>query len=543
MTKRLAIVLGLAAAAFAPAAAHGQDGDGPSLTPVTWERLLHAADEPENWLMYSGTFDSQRHSRLDQVHNRNVGGLELKWAYQIPEIDRAETTPLVVDGVMFVTEAPSNVVALDAATGRPYWRYDHELPDDLRICCGRNNRGVAILGETLYMSTLDARLVAIDARTGNLLWNTEVAPYQSGYSKTAAPLIVKDQVVTGIAGGEYGIRGFLDSYDAETGRLAWRTYTIPGADHPDNRTWAGDSWRTGGSPTWLTGSYDPDLDLVYWGTGNPGPGWNGEVRLGDNLYSDSVLALDGETGEMAWYFQFTPHDVHDWDANQIPVLGDVTYEGETRRVMMWANRNAFYYTLDRETGEFLVGKPFALQTWAEGLDENGRPIRVPNMEPSEEGTLVSPTVGGATNWWSPTFSPRTGLLYVTTYDGEQIYFIRDEEYVEGEQYTGGGAESAGPAEDYHSAIRAIDPATGDVRWEYPIAPRSTSGLLSTAGDLVFGGTRAGYFFALDAVSGEELWHVAVGARVLAAPISYAVDGEQYVSIAAGNVVFTFGLDD
>ena len=538
------VVLGLAAAAFAPAAAHGQAGDGPYLTPVTWERLLNAADEPENWLMYSGTLDGQRHSRLDQVHNRNVGGLELKWAYQIPEIDRAETTPLVVDGVMFVTEAPSNVVALDAATGRPYWRYDHELPDDLRICCGRNNRGVAILGETLYMSTLDARLVAIDARTGNLLWNTEVAPYQSGYSKTAAPLIVKDQVVTGIAGGEYGIRGFLDSYDAETGRLAWRTYTIPGADHPDNRTWAGDSWRTGGSPTWLTGSYDPDLDLVYWGTGNPGPGWNGEVRLGDNLYSDSVLALDGETGEMAWYFQFTPHDVHDWDANQIPVLGDVTYEGETRRVMMWANRNAFYYTLDRETGEFLVGKPFALQTWAEGLDENGRPIRMPNMEPSVEGTLVAPVAGGATNWFSPTFSPRTRLFYVNAYDAEGIYFLReDEEYVEGEQYMRGEAGPAQRVPNYHSAVRAIDPATGDVRWEFPISPRSTSGLLSTAGDLVFGGTRAGYFFALDAVSGEELWHVAVGARVLAAPISYAVDGEQYVSIAAAGFIFTFGLDD
>ena len=434
-------------------------------------------------------------------------------------------------------------MALDATTGRQYWRYEHELPDDLRICCGRNNRGVAILGETLYMSTLDAKLAAIDARSGNLVWVKEVAPYESGYSKTAAPLIVKDQVVTGIAGGEFGIRGFLDSYDATTGDLNWRTNTIPGPDEPGNQTWAGESWRTGGSPTWITGSYDPDLDLVYWGTGNPGPDWNGDVRLGDNLYSDSALALNGVTGNLEWYFQFTPHDIHDWDAIQVPILADIRYGGEMRKVMMWANRNAFYYTLDRETGEFLVGKPYARQTWAERLDENGRPIRVPNMEPSPEGTLVSPTIGGGTNWWSPAFSPRTGLFYVNAFDGEQLFFIRDEDYVEGEQYTGGGGENAGPIDNYHSAIRAIDPATGDVRWEYPIAPRSTSGLLTTAGDLVFGGTVDGYFFAVDAVSGQELWHVAVGARVHSAPLSYSVNGEQFVTIAAGNVVFTFGLGD
>ena len=444
---------------------------------------------------------------------------------------------------MFVTESPSNVVALDAATGRQYWRYEHDLPDDLRICCGRNNRGVAILGETLFMSTLDAHLVAIDARTGNLVWDTEVADHEAGYSKTAAPLIVKDQVVTGIAGGEFGIRGFLDSYDAVTGELEWRTDTIPGPDHPDNRTWAGDSWRTGGSPTWITGSFDPDLNLVYWGTGNPGPDWNGDVRMGDNLYADSALALDADTGEMAWYFQFTPHDVHDWDAIQVPILADIEYEGETRKVMMWANRNAFYYTLDRETGEFLVGKPFAKQTWASGLDENGRPIRLPDTFPTPEGVVVSPPIGGGTNWWSPAYSPRTGLFYVNAFDGEQEFFIRDEEYEEGNEYTGGGGQQVLPIDHYQSAIRAIDPATGDRRWEFPIAPRSTSGLLTTAGDLVFGGTVDGYFFALDAVSGQELWHMTVGSRVHSAPLTYAVDGKQYVTIAAGNVVFTFGLDE
>ena len=514
----------------------------PALKPVTWERLLNAADEPENWLMYSGTLNSQRFSRLDQVDKQNVSNLELKWAYQIPEIDRAETVPTVVDGVMFITESPSNVVAVDASTGRPYWRYEHELPDDLRICCGRNNRGVAILGETLFMSTLDAHIVAIDARSGSLKWNTETADHRAGYSKTAAPMVVKDLVITGIAGGEYGIQGFLDAYHADSGERAWRLNTIPGPDHPDNRTWAGDSWRTGGAATWITGAYDPDLDLIYWGTGNPGPDWNGEVRMGDNLYSDSALAVHADSGELEWYFQFTPWDVHDWDAIQVPILADLELNGEMRKVMMWANRNAFYYTLDRETGEFLVGTPYAKQTWAEGLDEKGRPIRRAGKLPTPEGNVVSPSIGGGTNWWSAAYSPKTELYYVNAYDGEQEFFIREQEYREGEQFTGGGAQYVKPGDSYKSAIRALDPRTGDLRWEFEIKPRSTSGLLATAGDLVFGGTVDGYFFALDAASGEELWHIAVGARVHSAPLTYSVNGEQFVTVAAGNVVFTFGLD-
>ena len=348
-------------------------------------------------------------------------------------------------------------------------------------------------------------------------------------------------MVTGIAGGEFGIRGFLDAYNPDTGAQEWRLETIPGPDHPDNQTWAGDSWRTGGSPTWITGAYDPDLNLVYWGTGNPGPDWNGEVRMGDNLYSDSALAVNPDTGEMEWYFQFTPWDVHDWDAIQVPILADIDFEGEPRKVMMWANRNAFYYTLDRVTGEFLVGTPFAKQTWAEGLDENGRPIRAPNKLPSQDGTVVSPSIGGGTNWWSPAYSPRTELFYVNAYDGEQEFFIRDESYREGERFTAGGAQNVLPGDNYVSAIRAIDPRTGARRWEFQIQPRSTSGLLATAGDLVFGGGVDGYFYALDAVSGQELWHISVGSRVHSAPMTFAVDGKQYVTIAAGNVVFTFGL--
>ena len=539
----LAAAAALATTAAAPLQAQSPAEGTPMFTPVTWERLVNAADEPHNWLMYNGTLDSQRFSRLDRIDRSNVADLELKWAHHIPQLDRAETTPLVVDGVMFITESPSNVVAVDAATGRPFWRYDHPLPDDLRICCGRNNRGVAILDELLFMSTLDAHLVAIDARTGSLVWNREVADHRGGYSKTAAPLVVKDRIVTGIAGGEFGIRGFLDAYDARTGELEWRTYTIPGPDHPDNLTWAGDSWRTGGSPTWITGSYDPELNLVYWGTGNPGPDWNGEVRPGDNLYSDSVLALDGDTGEMSWYFQFTPHDIHDWDAIQIPVLADIELDGEPRQAMLWANRNGFYYTLDRATGEFLLGEAFAHQTWAEGLDSNGRPIRRPNTSPSRTGTLVAPIAGGATNWWSPAYSPRTGLLYVNAFDGEALFFIRDEEYVEGDTYLGGGTETPLPIDHYHSAIRAIDPATGEVRWEFPMTPRSRAGVLATAGDLVFSASVDGYFYALDAESGAPLWQISLGGRVNASPMSYAVGGRQFVTMTIGNTLYTFGLDD
>lgn len=515
----------------------------PAFSPVSWNRLMNAANEPQNWLMYSGTLNSQRHSGLTAINKSNVDQLELKWAYRIPVIDRAETVPLVVDGIMFITEAPSNVVAVDAVTGRQYWRYDHPMPDDIRICCGRNNRGVAILGETLFMSTLDAHLVAIDARTGNLLWDTEVASYKAGYSKTAAPLVVKDKIITGIAGGEFGIRGFVDAYDPQTGERLWRTYTVAGEGDPNVSTWAGDSWKTGGGASWITGSYDPELDLVYWGTGNPGPDWNGDVRAGDNLYTDSALALDPDTGEMKWHFQFTPHDVHDYDSIQVPILADIQYQGRTRKVMMWANRNAFYYTIDRATGEFLVGKPYATQTWATSLDSNGRPIRAPGTIPTYEGVVVAPAVGGGTNWFSPAFSPSTGLFYVDAFDGEQKFFKRDEDYEEGDRYTGGGGTYIQPMDRYFSAIRAIDPATADIRWEFPIQPRSTAGIMTTAGGLLFSGSIDGYFYALDDASGQELWHITLGARVHAAPMTFAVDGKQYVTVASGNVVFTFGLRD
>ncbi len=521
---------------------NGDDTSVPAFTPVSSDRLLNAESEPENWLMYSGNYKAQRYSALAQIDRRNVEELEIAWVHQLSVLDRAETTPLVVDGVMFITESPSTVIAVDAASGRPYWRYEHQLPEEIIICCGRNNRGVAVQGDTVLMSTLDAHLVALDAKTGSIRWETEVQEATAGYSKTDAPLVVGDKVFTGIAGGEYGIRGLIDAYNINTGEREWRFNTTPGPDHPDNRTWSGDSWRTGGAATWMTGSYDPDLNLIYWGTGNPGPDYDGSVREGDNLYSDSVVALDADTGELKWYFQFTPHDIHDWDSTQIPVLADTMFNGEERKVMLFPNRNAFFYVLDRETGEFLLGKPYARQTWAEGLDENGRPILLPGKEPSPEGTIVSPPIIGASNWWSPSYSPRTDLIYVTTLDGETKYFIRPTEYlVPGQSYRAGGGETPLPMESYHRAVRAISPQTGDIRWEFPVDPRTTSGLMSTAGDLVFGGSADGFFFALDALTGEELWHRNIGGRIHAAPMGYAVNGKQYVAIAAGNAVFSFAL--
>ena len=514
-----------------------------SFTPITAERLVNADDEPHNWLMYSGNYKSQRYSGLDQIDRRNAGELEIQWVYQLQTLDPAETTPLVVDGVMYITESPSTVIAVDAATGRPYWRYEHQLPDELVFCCGRNNRGVAVRGDRIIMSTLDAHLVALDAKTGSVVWETEVHEAAAGYSKTAAPLIVGDKVLSGVAGGEYGIRGVVDAYDINSGTREWRCYTTPGPDNPDSQTWSGDSWRTGGSATWMTGSYDPDLNLVYWGTGNPGPDYDGTVREGDNLYSDSVVALDADTGEMKWHFQFTPHDIHDWDSTQIPILADARFDGEERKLLLFANRNAFFYVLDRETGEFLLGKPYAKQTWADGLDENGRPNLLPNKEPSPEGTLVSPAITGGSNWWSPTYSPRTGLVYVMAYDGETKYFIRPTDYEQGQSFRAGGGETPEPIETYHRAVRAISPQTGERQWEFPVDSRTTSGLMSTAGDLVFGGTADGFFFALDALTGEELWHKTVGGRVHAGPMGYAVDGKQYVAVAAGNAIFSFALPE
>ena len=517
----------------------------PNLLSVTYESLLNAQSNPQNWLTYSGQYNSQRFSRLEQINSQNASQLRVKWVRQFPISELFECSPLVVDGVMYVTLPENKIWALDAATGLPYWKYEYPLPNQLAICCGKINRGVAILGETLYMGTLDAQLVAIDAKSGRERWKAQVGTPGKGQSITGAPLAVKNMVITGIAGGEFGIRGFLDAYDATTGKRLWRTHTIPGPGEPGNDTWEGDSWKIGGSPTWMTGSYDPDLNLLYWGVGNPGPDWNGDVRQGDNLYSDCILAINPDTGEIKWHFQFTPHDVHDWDACQVPVLVDTDYQGQPRKLLLMGNRNAFYYVLDRKSGEFLHATNFAKQTWAASIDSKGRPVRVPGKLPSQEGVLVFPDVGGAANWWSPSYSPKTNLFYLMAFDGAGTYYITENpKQLDGQPYTGGTGTSNEyeeyPDSSYVRAVRALDPTTASASGSTPWKPSPPRAYWPPRVTLCLG-SKSGNFYALDAKTGSEVWRLDIGGNIHAAPISYGVDGQQYVTVAAGSALFTIGL--
>ena len=513
-----------------------------SLGQVTAERLLNADQEKGNWLTYSGAYRSHRFSQLEEINRNNVRKLKLKWVYQMSAQQKVEATPLIVDGVMYVTQPPNDVAALDAETGRPFWTYKRTLPEKIDICCGQVNRGLAILGNVLYMGTVDARLVALDAKTGTVIWDIEVADHKKGYSVTVAPLALQDKVIIGVSGGEYGIRGFVDAYDAVTGKRMWRFYTIPAPGEPGSETWKGDTWKRGGGPAWVTGSYDPELNLLYWGIGNPSPDWNGDVRPGDNLYTSSVVALSPDTGKLKWYFQFTPHDVYDWDAAQVPVLVDAEYQGGLRKLMYWGNRNAFFYVLDRATGEFLHATPFATQTWAERIDEKGRPVRKAGSEPTRYGTLVYPGNQGGTNWYSPSFSPRTGLFYLSAWEYASKYYSGDAPYVAGNRYFGSFPADL-PGDPGWSAVRAIQPGTGEIVWQYKLQTTTQAGVLSTAGDLVFGGTNEGQFFALDATTGAELWRANLGGLIAAAPVSYLSNGKQQITIAAGSALFTFGIDE
>jgi len=518
---------------------------------VTFERILKAESEPGNWMTYSGSYKGWRHSSLTQIGRSNVATLKVAWVYQMAVTHRIEATPLVVDGVMYVSEPPSNVVALDAATGRPYWRYRRSLPAKINVCCGQVNRGVAVAGDRVFVGTVDAHLVALNAKTGAVLWDVEVADYKSGYSVTGAPLIVKDMVISGIAGGEYGIRGFVDAYDAATGKRRWRFNTIPGPGEKGHETWSGDAWKQGGGSSWVTGAYDPEQNLIIWGIGNPSPDWNGDVRPGDNLYSDSAIALEADTGKLRWHFQFVPHDVHDWDAVQVPVLVDGDWNGRPRKLVYWAHRNGFYYVLDRTTGEFLLGKPFATQTWADGLDAKGRPKRKLGIDPNEDGVYVWPGVQGATNWYSPSYSPQTGLFYLTAWENKGLYRKGTAEYIPGNRYIGSVPKIDLEEEPGWGAIRALNPKTGEKVWEHKLHTKPWSGVMSTAGGLVFASSGGwitrdrpdmeAYFYALDAANGNELWRINLGGDMASNPVTYMVDGKQMVTMAAGSGLFTFSL--
>jgi len=506
---------------------------------VTPARLDNALSEPKNWLTYWGDYSAIRHRNLKQVTADNVQNLRLDWIYQTGETGAFETVPLVVDGVMYITAPKGIAVALDAKSGRQLWQYKHAFPPDRKL--SGVNRGMAISGDRLFMVTPDSNVVALEAKTGRLIWQAEMAPYKAGsHYGSLAPLVIHDKVLVGISGGEQGVRGFIDAYDIATGKRAWRFWTVPLKGEPGGDTWLGDSAMRGGGPAWMTGTYDPKLNLTYWGVGNPGPDLYGEVRQGDNLYSCSLVALDPDTGQLKWHFQFTPHDLHDWDAEETPMLLDIEWQGKPRKVVMQANRNAFFYILDRVTGEYLTGRPFAPQTWAKGLDDKGRPQLLPNTTPTPDGVKVCPGLAGATNWIAPSYNPDTKLFYIAVRNQCDVFYSEPPIYTEGKAYWGSVFRGA-TDEKESGSLKAYDPLTGKTAWEFPYQKAPWAGTLSTAGNLVFAGDEDGYLMAFNAKTGKNLWKMNTGARLVTSPITYEVEGRQYVTMPSGGSLLTFAL--
>ncbi len=510
------------------------------------QSIVAASDTPQDWLTYAGNYAGHRHSALSQITKDNVGALRVAWIAQLRSADQwLEASPIAAGGLLFVTESPGGVVALDARTGRKVWQFRRAPPSNLLLCCGSVNRGVAILGDKIFVATIDARLIALDANTGRMIWETPVAENRDGYAMTGAPLALKDKVVVGISGSDHGARGFIAAFEASDGRLLWKFHTVPGPGEPGHDTWSGDSWKVGGAATWSTGAYDPKRDLIYWGAGNPAPAHHGGVRKGDNLFANSVVALDASSGKLRWHYQFTPADENDWDAVQQPVLARIPWQGEPRDVVLWANRNGFFYTLDRESGKFLSATAFVKQTWADGFDESGRPLRRPASRPTSTGALVWPWVGGGTNWWPPSYDSERRLLYVATVDGASIYFRDDNVRFERGRLFMGGISNNATNQPTTVAIKAIAVDTGEVRWQAPLAQgavvhRVVGGVLSTATGLAFAGYRD-EFFAFDSDTGEKVWQLRLGGEINAAPVSYAVDGQQFIAVMAGHSLFTFSL--
>jgi alcohol dehydrogenase (cytochrome c) len=526
----------------------------PMVGGVTFDRLRNARNEPQNWLSYWGDYQGTHFSSLAQITPANVRQLQSVWAMPMPGDSVLEGTPLVVDGVMYATGGgtPATVTAIDARTGRQIWRWTRPQRVINPYEINRFSRGVSILGNRLFVGTLDAALIAFDARTGLPVWETQVADTMDGYSITSPPLIVKDKVILGVAGGEFATRGFIDAYDAATGARLWRFNTIPGPGDFGNETWKADSWKTGGGATWLTGTYDPQLNTVYWPVGNPAPQIDRSVRGDlDNLFSDSVVALDPDTGQRKWHYQFTPNDGHDWDSVEDMILVDRQWRGQIRKLLLHADRNGHFYVLDRTDGAFLSGTPFVYQNWNKGFDDKGRPRAIPGSNSSGEGSfLVYPTVGGATNFQAPSYSPMTGWLYLEYAENGQQYVSAPVDVERGRQYLGrspamGSPPVRGKNDPPPSAgIKAIDPENGKTMWDFKLFRGSTTnGLMATAGGVVFAATREGNLVALDAKTGTHLWHVQTGGNMAASPMSYAVDGRQYVAVSAGNVLFSFALPE
>ena len=508
--------------------------------------ILGSSKRPDEWLTFAGSYAGHRHSPLSRISKTNVRDLRVAWVSQLRSEDAyLEASPIVASNTVFVTESPDGVVALDASTGRKIWEFRRPLPSDLPLCCGSINRGVAILDDAVFVATLDAHLLAIKASNGRKRWETRVGDYHDGYSMTGAPLALRDRVIVGVAGGEFGIRGFVAAYRASDGQLLWKFDTVPGPGKPGHETWSGDSWKTGGAPTWTTGAYDAELNLVYWGVGNPAPPFRSKDRAGANLFSNSVVALDADSGELRWHYQFTPADEHDWDSVQQPVLAEILWDGRPRPALLWANRNGFFYALDRKTGRFLFANPFAKQTWNSGFTADGRPIPKPEASPSRQGSLVWPTVGGATNWWPPSYDAGRQLMYVPSIDAASIYFANETRVERGKDQMLGSTSVYAANQPASASVKAIEANTGTVRWEGllqrgPDTLRSVGGVLSTAGGVVF----VGYtdeFFALDSDTGRTLWKVRVGGRINAPPVTYTVGRTQFIALMAGHSLFAFSL--
>ena len=516
---------------------------------VTYERLRDSDREPQNWMHYWGNYQGTHYSALKQITKNNVANLQLQWSIQLPGASALETEPLVIDGIMYTSGQPGTVLAMDAKTGTQIWQFTRQRKTKNPNEINPYNRGVAVLGNRVFVGTLDAAIVAIDARTGMPVWETQVADSMLGYSITSSPLVVKDKVIVGVSGGEFGASGFLDAYDAATGKRVWRWHSIPGPSEFGNDTWAGDSWKYGAGPMWLTGSFDANLNTLYWTVGNPGAQIDRSTRgAGDNLFTDSVVALDPDTGQRKWHFQFTPNDGHDWDSTEDVVLVDRMWRGQNRKLLLHADRNGTFYVLDRTNGKFLSGTPFVYQNWNKGFDASGRPIQVPGSNSSPEGSFfVYPSIGGATNFQAPSYSSMTGWFYLAYSESGQQYISAPAAFEAGRQYIGRG-RTAAPAvarsnePQPSAAIKALDPETGRTIWDFKLArPSLQNGVMATAGGVVFAASRDGDLIALDAQTGTSLWRYQTGGNMRASPMSFAVEDRQYVAIASGDTIYCFAL--
>lgn len=498
---------------------------------VSPELLLNAQDRDDVWVHYNKNYQGWRYMPTDQINRDNVHRLVPIWSYQTGVLGGGfETTAVLHDGLLYITTPQSHLICVDARTGKEQWRYDHVLPEGVNLCCGPVNRGVAILGDTVYWVTLDAHLMAFDAKTGLQQWDRVVADYRASYSLTLAPLVIKDMVIIGISGAEYGIRGFIEAFEAETGESRWKFYTVPNPGEPGSETWEGDSWMNGGGPAWLTGTYDPDLDLLYWGIGNPSPDFNGDVRKGDNLYTDSVVALNPNTGELVWYFQMTPHDIFDWDGVSEPVLVDEVINGEEVKALIQANRNGYVYALDRTNGDFLYASPYTRTTWA-NIDEEGKPVIKPEILEQRQ-IHVCPGIFGGKNWSPSAYSPDTHMIYIPEIEHCSTFSSLDVTFRRGLPYYG-GTLVMDSLESARGFIKAMDVRTGEIKWTYDTGTPNWAGLLTTRGGLVFGGEPDGHINAFHDETGEVLWRYQTGSGVFAPPTSYVIDGKQYIGVASG----------